>query len=228
MSISEEPLQPLTYQPTARRPIAELFRALARPAVQACLRLNVHPDTVSYMSLVAATGAAACFWTAQQSPWFLVGGAALCLIRLYLNMLDGMVALASGKASRQGEIVNELPDRFSDVLIFAGIAHSGLCEPLLGYWTAIAALLTAYVGTLSQAVGASRQFGGVMSKPWRMALLVAGALTTAILTTRSGEAVLFRGLTILDWTCILILAGCVQTIWLRLQRTWRELTRLER
>jgi len=41
-------------------------------------------------------------------------------------MLDGMVAVAANKASRRGEILNDLPDRISDVIIFAGFAHSGL------------------------------------------------------------------------------------------------------
>ena len=85
-------------------------------------------------------------------------------------MLDGMVALASGKASWRGEILNDLPDRISDVLIFAGVAHSGLMNPFFGYWAAIFALLTAYVGMLGQAVGVQREFSGLMSKPWRMVI----------------------------------------------------------
>ena len=51
-----------------------------------------------------------------------------------------MVALSSGKASPRGEILNDLPDRASDVLIFAGVAHSGLCHVTSGYWAAILAL----------------------------------------------------------------------------------------
>src|SRR5260370_13078402 len=90
-------------------------------------------------------------------------------------MLGGMVALAWGKASCRGEILNDLPDRISDVLIFAGVAHSGLNHVPSGYWAAILALLTAYVGTLGQAVAARREFGGIMSKPWRMVVLHLGA-----------------------------------------------------
>src|SRR2546423_4164598 len=93
-------------------------------------------------------------------------------------MVDGMVALASGTASRTGEIANELPDRVSDVLIFVGVAHSGLCHPLGGYWVAIFALLVAYVGTLGQAVGVQREFGGPMAKPLRLGAPHARARTT--------------------------------------------------
>ena len=67
-------------------------------------------------------------------------------------------ALASGKASPRGEILNDLPDRISDVLIFVGVGYSGLCESASGYWAAILALLTAYVGMFGQAVGVQREF----------------------------------------------------------------------
>ena len=56
-----------------------------------------------------------------------------------MNMLDGMVAMAAGKASWRGEILNELPDRVSDVLLFVAVAHSGWMRPALGYWAAIEA-----------------------------------------------------------------------------------------
>ncbi len=143
------------YRPAFRRPISSVFRTTAHAAVAACLRLGVHPDLVSLSSMVAGGLAGACFWQAGKAPVLLLSGAGLCVVRLWLNMLDGMVALASGKASRRGEIFNELPDRFSDVAIFVGVAHSGLCHEMAGYWAAIMSLATAYVGTLGQAVGST-------------------------------------------------------------------------
>ena len=128
-------------------------------------------------------------------------------------MLDGMVAIAANKASRRGEILNDLPDRISDVIIFAGVAHSGLMNPIFGYWAAILAVLTAYVGLFGQALGVRREFGGVMSKPWRMVALHIGAWLTFFLHGQS-----FTSFTILDWTCLVVIAGCVQTIVVRLKR----------
>jgi phosphatidylglycerophosphate synthase len=156
-------------------------------------------------------------------PALLFVGVVLCYVRLWLNMLDGMVALASGKASRSGEIVNELPDRISDVLIFVGVGHSGLCHPLGGYWVAILALLTAYVGTLGQAVGVQREFSGVMAKPWRMVTLHVGSWITLGLLWWNDGRLRYGGLTVLDWTHLVIVVGCVQTIWIRLVRIMRAL-----
>jgi phosphatidylglycerophosphate synthase len=211
------------YAPTSRRPIADLFRATAHWAVQVCVRLGIHPDVVSYGSIIASALAAACYWWAGDAPWLLIPAAGLCYVRLWLNMLDGMVALASGKASPRGEILNDLPDRISDVLIFAGVAHSGLCQLPMGYWTAIAALLTAYVGTLGQAVGTQRQFGGLMSKPWRMVALHVGSWLMLAELWRGGTGRLGM-LSILDWTLLVIIAGCLQTIVVRLARIMRALS----
>lgn len=210
------------YQTTWRRPIAQALRRTAYFGVHWCVKLGVHPNWVSYSSMAAAAAAGVCFWEASAFPGLLIVAVGFCYLRLWLNMLDGMVALAAGKASRTGEIANELPDRISDVIIFVGAGHSGLCEPLGGYWTAIFALLVAYVGTLGQALGVQREFSGWMSKPWRMVALHIGAWVTLGLLW-SGEAIRYSGLTVLDWTYVVIVAGCVQTVWVRLIRIVRAL-----
>ncbi len=206
------------YQPTSRRPIAQMFRRTGEGTANLCVRLGISPDAISYLSIVAALSAALCFWKSGRNVWLLIIAPLFCFLRLWFNMLDGMVAVAAGKASARGEIVNDLPDRISDVIIFLGIAHSDLMNPLIGYWTAILSLFTAYVGLLGQAIGGRRQFGGIMSKPWRMVTLSLGVW--AMFMCRSCQAGLhdFGRLTILDWTCLVIIVGCLQTIIIRLKR----------
>jgi phosphatidylglycerophosphate synthase len=204
------------YTPEWRRPIAAVFRATAHRAVRFCVVHHIDADTISYSSIVASAAAGVCFWRAADSPWLLIVGPLFCYLRLWLNMLDGMVALAARQASARGEILNDLPDRVSDVLIFIGVAHSGLASPFSGYWAAIFALFTAYVGTFGQAVGVQREFSGPMSKPWRMVVLHAGAWCAAAATFIDAPAT--GSLTLLDYTCILIVLGCVQTIAIRLNR----------
>jgi phosphatidylglycerophosphate synthase len=206
------PISP--YQPISRRPIADAFRRTAHGAVRFCVRARISPDAISYLSLVAAAMAAICFWQSAKFPTLLLIAPAFCYLRLWFNMLDGMVALASGTASWRGEILNDLPDRVSDILIFIGVAHSGWMNPFLGYWAAIFAVLTAYVGLFGQAVGVQREFSGIMAKPWRMVALHVGAWTTFAFSNR----IQFAGLTTFDGTCIVIMAGCAQTIVIRLRR----------
>lgn len=207
-----------SYQPTSRRPIGQAFRATAKPAVRWCVRAGVHPDLISYGSIVAAAIAGAMFWLSGRWPLLLLAAPVFAHLRLWLNMLDGMVAIESGKASLRGEILNDLPDRISDVLIFVGVAHSGLCHVISGYWAAIFALLTAYVGVFGQAVRVRREYSGIMSKPWRMVALTIGAWITLASILFSGASFQTAGLSLLDLTCIVIVLGCIQTIGVRLAR----------
>lgn len=211
------------YQPKSRRPIAEAFRFTAHWATRFCVRAGVQADTISCLSVVFAATAAYCFWQSRRHPLLLIVAGLLCYLRLWCNMLDGMVALASGRASRRGEVANDLPDRVSDVLIFVGAAHSGWMNPFFGYWAALLSLGTAYVGLLGQAVGVQREFCGLMSKPWRMVALSVGAwLTYALFRWKDGDTDI-GNLRALDWACLVVIAGCLQTSAQRLGRILRAL-----
>ena len=206
------------YEPISRRPIAMAFRRTAQGATQLCVRWRIHPDVISYSSMLAALAAAICFWKSGQTSWLLIIAPLFCYLRLWLNMLDGMVALAASRASPRGEILNDLPDRVSDIVIFAGVAHSGLMNSFIGYWAAIFAVLTAYVGLFGQAAGVQREFSGMMSKPWRMVALHFGAWLTYTSRSYGGSIQSIGGFTILDWTCLIVIAGCLQTVVVRLKR----------
>lgn len=210
------------YEPTSRRPIAGMFRGTARALVNMAVRAGIHPDVFSYLSIIAAGIAGVLFWQSTRHPKYLILGVAFALLRLWLNMFDGMVAVASGKASKRGELINDLPDRVSDVVIFIGMAHSGWCHRLPGYWVAIMALLVAYVGLSGQAVGVQREYSGIMSKPWRIVLMSIAAVITSIQIHREAPY-WFGGWLILDWANFAIIAGCAQTIIVRLVRILRAL-----
>ena len=67
-----------------------------------------------------------------------------------------------------------------------------------------------------------REFSGIMTKPWRMVALNIGAWWTLAQLWR-GSDVYLGALTILDWTHLAIVAGCLQTIGVRLARIARAL-----
>ncbi len=120
--------------------------------------------------------------------------------------------------SKKGEIVNEFPDRISDVLIFVGIAHSHSLNLTQVTGTAIGALFTAYIGILSQRGLAPRQFGGLMSKPWRMFCVIIAAIAT--LAFPGLDAVLQNKYhtSMFSITCWIVVAGCLQTTVYRYRR----------
>ncbi len=202
------------YEPNLRRPIAAIFRQTGEAATRFCVRHGIHPDAISYLSVLAALVAASCFWNSERYRWLLIIGPLFCYLRLWFNMLDGMVAVAAGKASRRGEILNDLPDRISDIIIFVGLAHSGLMNPFIGYWAAIFALLTRLCWLVWPSAGRStrvwRNYVQTVAHGrayhWRMAYVF------------SATDISSATFTILDWTCLVVIAGCVQTIVVRLKR----------
>ena len=62
-----------------------------------------------------------------------------------------------------------------------------------------------------------------MTKPWRMVSLHIGAwITLGLLWFGSGKTE-YGGLTVLDWTNLVVVAGCLETIVVRLVRIVRTL-----
>ena len=204
-----------SYEIADRRPIANLFRTIANAPTNWCVKANIHPNTISYASIGASFGAMLCFIFSAGATLPLLLGVGFCFLRLYFNMLDGMVAIAADKASATGEIANELPDRISDVLIFLGIGFSGLVNPHGAWLVAVLSLLVAYVGTLGKASGAHRDFSGPMSKPFRMVALAIGVVIHIASGYFDWTAVQSYAL---DGTLIAIALGCVATVWIRLTR----------
>src|SRR4051812_15641266 len=74
LGAADAPISPATtsYQPSARRPIADGFRSTARGTVSFCVRHGIHPDVISYFSVVAAGVGAGCFLWSQRHPWLLL------------------------------------------------------------------------------------------------------------------------------------------------------------
>jgi phosphatidylglycerophosphate synthase len=147
-------------------------------------RAGVAPNTISMSSLAFAAAAGICLgWTqrAQGStrPALFVVAAACIQLRLLCNMLDGLVAIEGGRKTAYGEIFNDMPDRFADVLILVGagysIANYGWGREL-GWLAAVLAVMTAYIRLLGGSMGVPQYFLGPMAKPHRMALLTAACV----------------------------------------------------
>lgn len=168
------------YQPTERRPIAARRWPLWQHTAKWLARRGVSPNGISLTGMccgiVAGTALAA---TAHVSDWERIAwlaGAMFIQLRLLANLLDGMVAVESGRASPVGELYNEVPDRVSDTAILVGTGYAIGGDVVLGYLAACAALFTAYVRAMGKAAGAPQEYCGPMAKQHRMALLTVVAL----------------------------------------------------
>lgn len=203
----------------ARRVLQPLARALGW----------VHPDVLSYLATAVTVGAAACYVYAAKMPVLLLAAVALTLVRMALNTLDGVIAIQRGRLSLKGEIVNALPDRYSDILLIVGIAVSGLCGPVWGLLGLASVLLVSYSGMLGKAVGVEWQHHGPLGKVERLILIMAFSLIQFFhLRAGAGPWAIFGlSLTPLECSMVLFVVLGQVTVFNRTRGMLRQIARLE-
>lgn len=205
---------------TGRRPLKTRSRAWAK-AVATWLSLRgVAPNSISVLSLVPAAGAGACFLllphaTRPVQVLLLLLAAGLIQLRLLANMLDGLVAVEGGRKTATGDLFNEVPDRFADVLILAPAGYAltwlGTLGVTLGWLVALLAVLSAYVRVFGGSLGFEQSFIGPMAKQHRMAILTLACLTSVFEVIAAG----YQG-RILSFGLVIIGLGTALTILRRL------------
>ena len=204
-----------------RRPIATRDRKWAQDATAWLASRNVSPNAISIAGMCACIVAGiALVMTSIASFRLLWLVAALgAQLRLTANMLDGMVAIATGRTSKTGELYNEVPGRVSDAAVFIGAGFAWGGNVTLGYAATILAIFTAYVRAAGKIAGAPNEFCGPMAKQHRM-LVVTLVSVYAAITPRSWQMIAFDDLRIGVMTLGLavIVAGCVITVIRRLAR----------
>ena len=162
----------------ARRPLASRSSGWAQYLATRLTASRVTPNQISVLSIAwAVLGGALLVW----SPgWPAFIAAAVCVqLRLLCNLLDGMVAIEGGKSTATGALFNEIPDRLADPLFLVPLGYAA-GHPWLGWLTGLLAVLTAYIRVLGGAFGQPQDFGGLLPKQRRMAVLTLALLIQAI------------------------------------------------
>ncbi len=184
----------------------------------------LHPDIVSYLAVVVAAATAWCFYDSVNHPVLLIIAILLILFRMTLNTLDGVMAIRRGNLSLKGEIVNALPDRYSDIFMVAGIALSPLCRNWLGITAMATMFLVSYTGMLGKALTVSWQHHGPMGKVERMVLVMVFALIQFIVLPEK-QTVLWFGIqaTPVEWSMGIMTILGQYTVLRRLKGQLREI-----
>jgi phosphatidylglycerophosphate synthase len=176
-----------------RRPVDARGNAWIRLLASWLARRGISPNVISTASVIFSALAALAMLTAAARSditriELFVIAALLLELRLFANLMDGLVAVEGGLGSKSGEIWNELPDRFSDAIALTAAGYAaGSSMPGdmaawsagLGWAAALGAVITAYVRALGSSAGASAHFAGPMAKQRRMETLALGCAVAA-------------------------------------------------
>ena len=210
---------------TPRRELRTRNAGWARLLARQLARLGVRPNAVSTASIVFAGLAGLCLAISPaaggggRAALFLVA-AALVQMRLLCNLLDGMLAVEHGLATRNGLLYNEIPDRIADVIVLAGAGYatgSATWGAALGWTAAALALFTAYIRVLAGSLGVTQSFAGPMAKQHRMFIITVVAMASA------AEAWLGLPMRAMPIGLAIVVFGAIVTIARRIHRMSREL-----
>jgi phosphatidylglycerophosphate synthase len=204
-----------------RRPIATRNRKWAQSATAWLAARNVSPNAISIAGMCAciAAGLALGLTSVEYNRILWIVAALGAQLRLTANMLDGMVALASRRDSKVGELYNEVPDRVSDAAVFIGAGYAWGGNVALGYIATILAIFTAYVRAAGKIAGTPNEFCGPMAKQHRM-LVITLICVYAAITPRSWQIITFNDsqIGLMTLGLVVIVVGCVITVIRRVGR----------
>ena len=193
------------------RPVAN--RALA-PFVSLSVSLGLTPNAISVIAFGFACVAAVAFGLAE--PWAYLLGAFFVFLNGWLDLLDGAVAREMDTASRAGDLLDHVLDRYADIAILAGLA-AGVGRWGLGLAAVTGVLMTSYLGTQAQAVGLGRVYAGVLGRADRLALV---GLTA---TAAAWNQATFFDLTLVGWLLVVFAVVGHLTAVQRFWGAWSQL-----
>ncbi len=167
--------------------------------------------------------AAAIFFVIDWTHALLLA-AIFVLLSGVFDALDGKVARISSKASKRGDFLDHVIDRYSDAIILGAIGLSVLCPVSFALFAVIGVLLASYMGTQAQAMGLGREYRGILGRADRIAVLVAVSLIQYLFMVVGNEGIndIF-GYSLIAWMMIYFgLAGNITALQ-RARMIWKSL-----
>jgi archaetidylinositol phosphate synthase len=131
---------------------------------------SVEPNTITWMAFAFAV-LAGLFFYLNYYVWFLLLAVLCIFANALLDALDGKIAKMYGKASKRGDFLDHVLDRYADVFIIGGIMLSAHCNFLIGLFAMLGVIFASYMGTQAQALGCGRDYGGILGRADRLVIL---------------------------------------------------------
>jgi len=199
--------------------VADDYRDLGAKILMPFARIiPLGPMGISFLSLLTALTAGYSFYAADlesDKSWLLVGSLMVFLTAVF-DALDGIVARMRNLSSKRGDLVDHTLDRVADIIIVGGIAIGNLVEITIGFSAIIGILMLSYMGTQAQAVGAGREYAGLLGRADRLVVL---SIVPVIQYFDEGYGDL-NYMTLMCYTFGII---CTLSAIYRFQRIWKEL-----
>jgi archaetidylinositol phosphate synthase len=151
--------------------LKERFEGWVSSAVGPLTSLGVTPNLLTLLGIVASLAAAWCYVNWRANRLLLPAAGALVLLSGLFDALDGVLARATGRASKVGGFLDSVSDRYSDAIVLSSIVFSGLCSPSWAIATVVASIMVSYARARAEAAGVGMAGVGLAERGERMLFL---------------------------------------------------------
>jgi CDP-diacylglycerol--glycerol-3-phosphate 3-phosphatidyltransferase len=154
------------------------FETVIEPIAKVLINLRVHPHVVTLSGLLLSLLAFNFF---RQGYFFSAG--VLVVLAGICDMLDGRLARETNRMSRFGALMDSTIDRYSEVLLFLGLAiffydkHSHVIYPII--FAITGSFMVSYTRARAEGLGIECKVG-LMKREERITYLAIGSLLGAI------------------------------------------------
>ncbi len=155
--------------------LKDRFVKIIQPIIDIFIKAQVNPNTFTTIGFIVSLFAAYFFGAGS-----LRAGGALLLFAGIFDIFDGRIARATGQVTKFGALYDSTLDRYSEVIVFFGIAYYFIAsDHMLASVAAFIALggsiMVSYVRARAEGLGLSCKVG-IMQRPERVVTLGVTAL----------------------------------------------------
>lgn len=147
------------------------FQQLLTPVLLFFHRNKITANQITISSILLSIVIGIFFWNADISKWFFLSLPVGLLLRMALNALDGMMARKFNQTSKLGEVLNEVGDIVSDVIIFFPLLKFQPESLYLIVVFIVLGIINEFAGLMGKIVGKERRYDGPMGKSDRALVL---------------------------------------------------------
>jgi CDP-diacylglycerol--glycerol-3-phosphate 3-phosphatidyltransferase len=147
------------------------FQQLLTPTLLFLNQKKITANQITIASILLSVIIGILFWDADSSKWFFLSLPIGLLFRMALNALDGMMARKFDQTSKLGEILNEVGDIVSDVVIFFPLLKFQPESLYLIIVFIVLSIINEFAGLIGKIVGKERRYDGPMGKSDRALIL---------------------------------------------------------
>ncbi len=180
---------------------------------------GMNPDIFSWFALIFAVLTGYAFYTGRAD--FLLLASLFVAISGFLDAMDGALARVSKLASKRGDFLDHVLDRYADIFIIGGIMFSPWVSDVLGFFAVIGVILLSYMGTQAQALTGKRDYSGYLGRATRLLILILAPIIHYALL-RAGLVAIY-GFTFLEWVMIGFAVVGNLTALQRAYKTWKQI-----